>query len=242
MLVDRLLTDSDPLMRKKAAELLCHVGSEKVNAALREALADEDQEVALAARVSLLRMRCRTTLAESSADLRSSDPAVAEAAARLLGEAEARSAVPALLDAFWHAPATVAGAIAQTLGIIGDALAVPLQCVALEHGFVAPTAASALGAIGDDRALAALVRALKNNASAPLRAAAARALGGIPRAKHRRASPKQLVAESAVIPALRQAMNDPDRLVRINASIALWQRGDRQRGESMLLPEPTPVG
>jgi len=232
MLADRLLTDPDALMRTRTAELLALVPSKPVIRALRQALGDAEHEVRAAALMSLLKLNDIGTLAEITADLRSPYPLRAIAAARLLGEEKAITAVPSLLDVFHTAKSEVAGAIAQALGSIGDQLAVPALCMALDHRFVAATAASALGCIGDERAIAPLTRALRRGRSPALRAASARALGSIPRLALKRRSPAQVLAESRVVPALRHAMDDPDRLVRINASIALWQLGARDKGES----------
>jgi HEAT repeat protein len=233
MLLDRLLTDPDPLMRQKAAGLLSSVGSADVVAGLKKALHDEEPMVRVTARISLLKLEDKTTMEEVASELRSRDEESATRAARELGAARSVTAVPPLLEAFFHAKDTLAGAIAKSLGVIGDPLAVPLLVRALDLGFVAPSAAEALGAIGDARAIAALIRALAKSRNPALRAAAAHALGGITKTKRDRArAPLQLLAESRVIPALRKAMEDNDRLVRINASVALWNHGDRSRGET----------
>ena len=235
MLVSTLLSDADPAKRAKAADLLTGLGTKAAAAALRVALDDDDQRVRKAALLALVNRGDAAACAEVEADLESTDIDRVISAAATLGRAKSTQSVPALLKAFRTKNSEVAEAVAEALGETGDRIAAPLLCLALEHRFVAVTAANALGRIGDERAIGPLVRALESSSNGELRASSARALGRIKKNARRRTIPNsQLLAEAKTIPTLRKALEDPDRSVRINAAVALWQLGDKNCGRQAI--------
>jgi HEAT repeat protein len=235
MLVATLLTDADPARRAKAADLLTPFVQKRINAALRVALDDDDERVRKAALLALVSQGDKRACAEVEADLESEDEEEIVRAAVTLGRARSVESVPALLKAFRTKNAAVAEAVAEALGETGDRIAAPLLCLALEHRFVPVTAADSLGRIGDERAIAPLLRALEVSRDGELRAAAARALGRIRRVrKKRHVSTPQVLLEGRVIPALRKALEDSDKRVRINAAVALWQLGDKNCGRQAI--------
>jgi HEAT repeat protein len=84
------------------------------------------------------------------------------AAARALGQLEAREAVPALLDSIDRGPEDVMRSWAiDALSKIGSHEAVPklIEVLASPHEGLRRTAAAALGVIGDERAIPALEEA-----------------------------------------------------------------------------------
>lgn len=235
MLVTTLLTDTDPVRRAKAADMLTPFAQKRINAALRVALDDDDERVRKAALLALVTQGDQQACRAVEADLESEDEESIVRAATTLGRAKSVASVPALLKAFRTKNATVAEAVAEALGETGDRIAAPLLCLALEHRFVAVTAADSLGRIGDERAIGPLLRALEGSKDGELRAAAARALGRIRRVRKKRHVPQpQVLAEGRVIPALRKALEDPDKRVRINAAVALWQLGDKNCGRQAI--------
>jgi HEAT repeat protein len=199
------------------------------------ALNDDDERVRKAALIALVNQGDAGARAEIEADLESTDMERVINAAATLGRAKATQSVPALLKAFRTKNAEVGEAVAEALGETGDRIAAPLLCMALEHRFVPVTAANALGRIGDERAIGPLLRALESSSNSELRASSARALGRIKKNPRRRTIPNsQLLAEAKLIPALRAALADPERSVRINAAVALWQLGDKNCGRQAI--------
>ena len=234
MLVTTLLSDADPARRAKAADLLTSCPKRGAVAALRVALDDVDERVRKAALMALVTQGDPGARAALEAELEADDAERIVAAAATLGRAKSQASVPALLKAFRTNNAAVAEAVAEALGETGDRIAAPLLCMALEHGFVPVTAANSLGRIGDERAIGPLVRALEGSKDGELRASAARALGRIKKPRRRHVPGPQLQAEGRVMPALRKALEDRDRRVRINAAVALWQLGDKNCGRQAI--------
>lgn len=234
LVVSTLLGDRETKKRARAAELLGKLPvSKRSLASLRVALSDEATAVKEAAARALLALGDRAYQHELESMVRSADSEQASFALRTLTSMKSVMSVPSLLAAFRDAKGDSAKLLAEALGEMGDKLAVPLLCVALQHGFAAAEAAAALGRIGDERAIAALLHGLQSEDD-DVRAEAARALGRI-RPPHRRNVPtKQLEAEGKVTVTLRNALQDECRRVRINAAVALWQLGDRNYGRVAL--------
>jgi HEAT repeat protein len=224
----------EPEARRKAALTIAKLGTAAQAAvpALVEALRDPDAGVAEAAAYALKRVVAtpepaasattptRAVMLAASAGveglvgmLAHEDPAFRWRAAVALGElgAEAKGAVPALLDGLDDEDETVRRGAARALGKIGaDVAAVPALAAALgdrTDELVRQYAAEALGRMGAEAkaAIPALIGALKD-ASHGVSDQAAEAL---------------LKIGLAAVPALVEAVKDEDERVRWKAADAL---------------------
>ncbi|HEY3346655.1 MAG TPA: HEAT repeat domain-containing protein [Nitrospirota bacterium] len=112
--------------------------------------------------------------------LKDQDPVVRQTAARTLGEAHEKSAVPALSEAAAKDPdETVRLTAIGALSVIGDRSAMPAYVKALkdEAEKVRQSAAEALSGMWDESAHQALIEALRTDISPKVRRSAAQALG-----------------------------------------------------------------
>lgn len=199
---------------------------------LRNALHSTETAMREEAAVRLLRLDDGAVLRSVVKRLSSTNQRVAVGAARLLGQARIRAAVPSLMSAFRSQSEDVAESIADSLGEIGDALAVPLLCTAIDARFVSIAAVDALGRIDDPRSLGTLMRALRSS-SDELRIASARSLGLV-RRRSRHAHPAEQRAAAMVVPSLREALTDDVTHVRVNAALSLWTLGERNHAKVAL--------
>ena len=178
------LTDPSPMVRATAAASLLSLPAEESAASLLPLLADKDEFVR-------------------------------QHVAYALGQTRSRTAVAALVDRLADKKDSVRGSAAVALGQIADAAAVSSLAAVLnpqsgltpakkekkrkreQNPFVLRAAARSLGQIGDRAGLSALIVVLQDEkAGDDLRREAAIALGAI--------------GDASAIPALREALTEPD--------------------------------
>jgi HEAT repeat protein len=210
-------------VRWKAADLLGQVGPDATDTApaLIEALKDEDLHVRTVAATSLgvLKPLPREAIPNLIALLGSGDrDSVAAARTLSLFGPEARSAIPALVEAMQAKDSEVRWNAIRTLGKIGPEArtAVPALIKALkdEDALVREHAAESLGEIGPDarEAVGPLIETLKDRV-ARVRRDTARSLGQIGEAAR------------PAIPRLKELLGDPDKQIRQAVTKALRALG-----------------
>jgi HEAT repeat protein len=156
-------------------------------------------------------------------------------AAVALGRIADRRVVPNLVEAFKTDNTDVGSAIAWALGQCGDPAALPWLITAVEQNFAAPNACEALGRIGDPKAAPALVKAL-GSPNDDTRAYAARALGMLRHSGSGGAMGARMgqLAANQVVPALKRSLKDRSKKVRLCASIALYELGEKIGGRQLV--------
>ena len=185
--LERALAHDDPKVRRAAVDALARADSGAAADAVVFALADEENEVKLAAVRALGRLRRCEPLLTIVSDTR--DPALAATALRALGEADRERALAAARPMIGHPDAAIACAAVEVIGHIeasagsdqARASAVAMEdalFVALDHaeGEVVKLALSMLGARPGARALARLGLCL-DHSSWEVRRLAAELLG-----------------------------------------------------------------
>jgi HEAT repeat protein/beta-lactamase regulating signal transducer with metallopeptidase domain len=185
---------------------------DRVVAALRGALSDEDGQVRRQAAFALGQRRDARAAAPLVEALSDSVADVRQQAAFALGELRVAQAVSALAERLRRdEDADVRQQAAWALGEIGSAEAVPAlnEAVADADGDVRQQAVFALGEIRDARAVPGLTRALEDP-DADVRQQAAHALG-------------ELRAEAAVAPLIKVLAGDASSDVRQQAAFALGE-------------------
>lgn len=225
----------DALLRADAAEALGVLADKRSLGALRQALSDDNAEVRKAAAISLVQVGDEALFPEIVKGLRDDDPQVVIGASMALGRIADKRVVPNLVEAFKTDDPEVGSAIAWALGQCGDAAALPWLITAVEQGFAAANACEALGRIGDPKATNALIGAL-NSVNDDTRAYAARALGMLRQSGGGGMLGARMGAMSAgqVIPALKKVIADRSKKVRLCASIALYELGDKLGGRQLV--------
>jgi HEAT repeat protein len=115
-LLERALAHDDPHVRRAAVDALAQAGGEPAADAVVFALADEEQEVQLAAVRALGRLGRAEPLAGVVANTR--DPVLAAAALRALGAADPERALAAARPLVTHTDAAVACAAIEAIGLL----------------------------------------------------------------------------------------------------------------------------
>jgi HEAT repeat protein len=216
------LNDPDTTLRGTAAEALGRIALEpqRVVPALRAAVqtpgSGGDKAIEALGRFGPAAREAVPTLVEELREDRLHDRRGIVFALTHIGP-EAREAVPALVDVLLAERGNLRSAAAETLGRIGPAAApaVPALCEVLgaSDTDAQRNAITALGEIGPAAAgsVARLIRALDFEPDSWIPGHAAAALGKIgPNGKE-------------AIPALRSALRNPNRRVRVRAAWALWR-------------------
>lgn len=229
------LQSTDGGVRTDAAEALGIIGDTRALRNLKALLQDPVAEVRLSAAIALIKVGDEALFPEIVKGLRAGDPNVVIGAALALGRLADRRVVPNLVEAFKNTDARVGAAVAWALGQCGDPACLPWLTTALEQNFAAPAACEALGRLGDPKAQPALIRALESG-DEDTRAYAARALGMLKAASMggglgARAS---ALNESKAVPALKKLLKDASKKVRLCASIALYELGDKSGGRQLV--------
>ncbi len=230
------LKSDDAARRADAAEALGLLGDTSSIAALRELLTDTNAEVRKNAAIALIQVGDEALFPEIVKGLRDEDSKVVIGAAVALGRIADKRVVPNLIEAFKTRDPEVGSAIAWALGQCADARALPWLIAALEHDFAAPNVCEALGRIGDPKATNPLIAALQSS-NDDTRAYAARALGMLQQGKAAGGMlGARMGAMSAgqVIPALKKVIGDRSKKVRLCASIALYELGDKLGGRQLV--------
>lgn len=236
--VDDLIAElrSDEARRRAdAAEALGTIRDTRALLPLRELLADPDPQVRSSAAIALVRVGDEALFPEIVKGLRDESPQVVIGAAVALGRIGDRRVVPNLVEAFKTDNPEVGSAIAWALGQCADPAALPWLVTAVEQGFAAPNACEALGRIGDPKATPALLRAL-TSPNDDTRAYAARALGMLRHGPSGGALGARMgqLAANQVVPALKRALKDRAKKVRLCASIALYELGEKVGGRQLV--------
>jgi HEAT repeat protein len=221
--------------RSDAAEALGIIGDTRALRPLREMLSDPNAEVRMAAAIALIKVGDEALFPEIVKGLRAGDPNVVVGAALALGRLADRRVVPNLVEAFKTTDPRVGASVAWALGQCGDPACLPWLTTALDQGFAAPACCEALGRIGDPKALNHLVRALESKEE-DVRAYAARALGMMkaPQAGGALGARAGAMTESKAVPALKKCLKDSAKKVRLCASIALYELGDKAGGRQLV--------
>lgn len=156
---------------------------------------------------------------------------VREHAAKTCGEIKDARAVDLLIAACRDRDGAVKSAVAEALGKIGDPGAVPALIKLFKDSSktVRETAGTALVAIGKP-SVGPLIDSFQDK-DFVVRCHAARALGGMTSDYQ---TGRSWVRESRVVEALIEALKDPDRAVREDATIALGMIGDPRAIEALL--------
>jgi HEAT repeat protein len=183
-LLERALAHHQPGVRRAAIEALARSGGEAAADAVVFALADEENEVKLAAVRSLGRLRRPDPLARVVAHAR--DPVVASTALRALGEADPERALAAAIPLVHSADAAIACAAVEAIGRLASPRGLAHLATACEDALfaaldhpdaeVVKLALSLAGARPGARALARLGLCL-DHASWEVRRVAAELLG-----------------------------------------------------------------
>jgi len=236
--VDALLLalESDDVdARADAAEALGSVGNGRALHPLRSRLQDADPEVRTRAAVALVQIGDDQLFPEVVKGLRDQEPESVVGAALILGRIGDKAVVPNLIEAFKTDTPQIGSAVAWALGQCGDPKALPWLITAVQNNFAAPNACEALGRIGDPKATSALVEALQSP-SEDTRAYAARGLGMLKQraAAGPMAAQVGLLAQNTIVPALTKALEDRSRKVRLCASIALYEVGEKAGGRHLV--------
>ncbi len=113
-LLERALAHDDPRVRRTSIDALAKAGSQAAADAVVYALADEAQDVRLAAVRALGRLQIAEPLLAVANDSR--DPRLAAAALRALGEADPDRALVAARSLVRHADAAIASAAVEAIG------------------------------------------------------------------------------------------------------------------------------
>jgi HEAT repeat protein len=183
-LLERALAHHQPRVRRAAIDALARSGGEAAADAVVFALADEENEVKLAAVRSLGRLRRPEPLARVVAHAR--DPVVASTALRALGEADPERALVAAIPLVHSPDAAIACAAVEAIGRLASPRGLPHLAAACEDALfaaldhpdaeVVKLALSLAGARPGARALARLGLCL-DHASWEVRRVAAELLG-----------------------------------------------------------------
>jgi len=229
------LRSSDTAERADAAEALGVVRDTRALAPLRGLLSDPAPEVRGNAAIALVKVGDEALFPEIVKGLRDENPKVVIGAAVALGRIADRRVVPNLVEAFKTDDTEVGSAVAWALGQCGDPAALPWLITAVEQGFAAPNACEALGRIGDPKAAPALIKALAAP-SDDTRAYSARALGMLRHAGSSGAVGARMgqLAANQVVPALKRTLKDRSKKVRLCASIALYELGEKVGGRQLV--------
>jgi HEAT repeat protein/DNA-directed RNA polymerase subunit RPC12/RpoP len=169
------LKDSEPVVRQSAARSLGKFGAsdkDKITAALKDALKDDDKDTRIAVAEGLTGIRPLTALdvPRLLEIVKQKDPEVRVIAMRTLGElkADARGAVPALIEVLKDNDSQVRRAALDCLGLIGsesrEALPMIEKSLKDPDKDVRRGAIEAIGKVGSDAksVVPALVEALKD--------------------------------------------------------------------------------
>jgi HEAT repeat protein len=229
------LAHPDPAVRVDAAQALGLLGDTRALRPLKERLGDPEQQVRLAAALALIKVGEETLFPEIVKGLRAGDPNVVIGAALALGRLADRRVVPNLVEAFKTKDPRIGSAVAWALGQCGDVACLPWLTTAVQQNFAAAAACEALGRLGDARAQPALLQALDSKDD-DTRAYGARALGMLkggsgPSAVGARAT---TLAEGKAVPALKKLLTDSSKKVRLCASIALYELGEKSGGRHLV--------
>ena len=229
------LESDDADARADAAEALGSIGDRRALQPLRDRLKDPEDEVRMRAAVALVKIGDDQLFPEVVKSLRDDDPRSIIGAALILGRIADKSVVPNLVEAFKTDDPAVGSAVAWALGQCADARALPWLITSVQNGFAAPNACEALGRIGDPKATNTLVEALESP-NDDTRAYAARALGMLKQraAAGPMAAQVGLLSQNVIVPALTKALSDRARKVRLCASIALFEVGEKAGGRHLV--------
>ena len=232
-----LLLDENATIRADAAEALGLIGDTRALSGLRKHLGDRDSGVRVNVAVALIRVGDSGLFPEIVKALRHEDPKVVVGAALALGRLGDRRVVPNLVEAFKTENLEIGAAVAWALGQCKDPASVPWLVAAIEQGFSVANACEALGRIGDIRAKKVLLKALSYSAS-DVRAHAARALAMLSwPASHQAgvlAVKTGAMQQDAVNIALKRLLKDPSSKVRLCASLALYELGEKSAGQQVV--------
>ena len=123
------------------------------------------------------------------------------------------------------------------MGQCQDPAALPWLITAVEQGFAVAHACEALGRIGDVRAKQVLMRALSYSAS-DVRAYAARALAMLAWPSAKNLGPAAMRSGSMTMDkvhkALKRLLQDRSAKVRLCASLALYELGEKSAGHQVV--------
>jgi HEAT repeat protein len=232
-----MMKNKSPSIRADAAEALGLIGDTRALAALRVHLADRDSGVRVNVAVALIRVGDSGLFPEIVKALRHEDPKVVVGAALALGRLGDRRVVPNLVEAFKTQNLEIGAAVAWALGQCKDPASLPWLIAAVEQGFSVANACEALGRIGDVRAKHVLLRALSYSAS-DVRAYAARALAMLSWPAARSSSVMAMktgaLQQDAVNIALKRLLKDTSSKVRLCASLALYELGEKSAGRNVV--------
>lgn len=159
--VARLLDDADPLLRRKAAELLFSLGGEAQLSALRLAFSREEEESVRAA-LALALTRLGEPVALATDVLRSEDLALRRRAALAFALTGDLKGAEVLIE-WWREPPSEeeSRVLLEVFAKHRVKSAVPALVSRLSDVRLRPQIASTLGTIGDEDARPALLRALR---------------------------------------------------------------------------------
>ncbi|MBL93091.1 MAG: hypothetical protein CMH56_14920 [Myxococcales bacterium] len=233
----QVMKEGDASQRSDAAEALGLIGDTRALAPLRAHLQDSDAGVRVNVAVALIRVGDAGLFPEIVKALRHEDSKVVVGAALALGRLGDKRVVPNLVEAFKTENFEVGAAVAWALGQCKDPAALPWLITAVEQGFAVANACEALGRIGDIRAKQILLRALSYSA-ADVRAYAARALAMLAWPTAQNLGPAAMrsgsMEQDKVHKALKRLLKDRSAKVRLCASLALYELGEKSAGHQVV--------
>lgn len=249
------LKDQHPEVRRMTVALLAQLADRSAEPPLIEAVRDPDPTVRTEAVSALAVVGTGASVPSLVEALRDNNVFVRIAAASALGQFDDASPIPSLLEALndsdWHVRAAAIKSLSSVAGNKKDRLARIIDPIAArlqddQYALVRDRAADALAHPDDEKAVAALVKAIvSDNREARFHAHEAiirsRAVSALPSLGKYAHNPNRDIREKIVrifgeiggtdqIPAVTEALNDSDPIVRLAAVQALR----RLQGEGLI--------